>query len=240
MKKYFLPLLMIATLLIAGCGQTSKKSPNETTQEQTQKNLAKFNGLVQFKITTKFGTMTGVLFNETPIHRDNFIKLISEEFYDGLLFHRVIPEFMIQGGDPESKGAAAGIALGNGGPGYTLKAEIRPEFIHKRGALAAARMGDFMNPQRESSGSQFYIVQGDAVAQDVLDNAVSQGTFPYTETQMAIYKKTGGTPFLDGQYTIFGEIIDGLDVIDAIAAEPRNPQDRPLDNIVMKVELIKE
>jgi len=239
MKKFFLPLLMIATVLVAGCGQTSKKSSNDPATEQSKQISAKYNGMYQFKITTKFGAMTGVLYNETPIHRDNFIKLIGEEFYNGLLFHRVISGFMIQGGDPESKAATPDVSLGNGGPGYTLRAEINPQFIHKKGALAAARTADFMNPERESSGSQFYIVHGSPITQDQLDNAVSQG-IPYTETQMAIYKKMGGAMHLDMQYTVFGEIIDGFDVIDAIAAVPKNSQDRPLENIVMKVELIKE
>jgi len=223
-------------MLATGCGQTPKKS--EPTPEQTKKVTVNCDGLYQFKITTKFGAMTGILYNETPIHRDNFLKLIGEGFYDGLLFHRVISGFMIQGGDPESKAAAAGVSLGNGGPGYTLRAEIKPELIHKKGALAAARTSDFINPQRESSGSQFYIVQGSPVTQDALDNFVSQGK-PYTETQMAIYKKLGGTPFLDFEYTVFGEIIDGFDVIDAIATVQKDGQDRPLENIVMKVELIK-
>ena len=239
MKKFFLPLLMIATLLVAGCGQTSQKSVTDSASEQITTATAKYDGMYQFKITTKFGTMTGVLYNETPIHRDNFIKLVGEEFYDGLLFHRVISGFMIQGGDPASKGAAADAELGDGGPGYTLKAEINPDFIHKKGALAAARTPDYVNPERESSGSQFYIVQGSPVTQETLDNSAAQGK-PYTETQMAIYKKLGGTPFLDRDYTVFGEIIDGFDVIDSIASVPKNPQDRPLDNIVMKVELIKE
>ena len=236
MKKFFLPLLMSAIFLAAGCGQTSKKA--EPTSEQTPKATANHDGLYHFKITTKFGDMTGILYNETPIHRDNFIKLIGEEFYDGLLFHRVIQGFMIQGGDPESKGAPVGVSLGNGGPGYTLKAEIKPELIHKKGVLAAARTPDFINPQRESSGSQFYIVQGKEVTQQELDNFVAQGK-PFTETQMAIYKKLGGTPHLDFEYTVFGEIIDGFDVLDAIAATPTQPGDRPIDNVVMKVELIK-
>ena len=237
MKKFFLPLLMIAMILATGCGQTPKKS--ESASEQTKKATVNYDGLYQFKITTNLGTMTGILYNETPIHRDNFIKLVGEGFYDGLLFHRVIAGFMIQGGDPDSKGAAAGVSLGEGGPGYTLRAEFKPEFIHKRGALAAARTGDSMNPQRESSGSQFYIVQGKPVTQEELDDLVARGK-PYTETQMAIYKKLGGAPFLDFEYTVFGEIIDGFDVIDAIATAPKDPQDRPLENIVMKVELIKE
>jgi peptidyl-prolyl cis-trans isomerase B (cyclophilin B) len=235
MKKFFLPLLMIAMILAAGCGETAKKP----TPEQTNKATVNYTGLHQFKITTKFGTMTGILYNETPIHRDNFIKLADEGFYDGLLFHRVISGFMIQGGDPQSRGAAADVSLGEGGPGYTLRAEINPEFIHKRGALAAARTADFMNPERESSGSQFYIVQGSLINQDMLDDMTRQGK-PHTETQMAIYKKLGGAPFLDHEYTVFGEIIDGLDIIDSIAAVPTNPQDRPSENVVMKVELIKE
>ena len=239
MKKIFPLLLMIAMILATGCGQTSRKNVNAAASEQTKAAAAKYDGMYQFKITTKFGTMTGVLYNETPIHRDNFIKLVGEEFYDGLLFHRVISGFMIQGGDPASKGAAADAELGDGGPGYTLKAEINPDFIHKKGALAAARTPDYVNPERESSGSQFYIVQGSPVTQESLDNSAAQGK-PYTETQMAIYKKLGGTPFLDRDYTVFGEIIDGFDVIDSIASVPKNPQDRPLDNIVMKVELIKE
>ena len=243
MKKFFLPLLMIATLLVAGCGQTSQSGgrpvdPQPIVKPEEKKLSAPPLEMCQFKITTKFGTMTGILYNETPIHRDNFIKLVSEEFYDGLLFHRVISGFMIQGGDPESKTAAAKATLGNGGPGYTLHAEIKPEFIHKKGALAAARTPDFMNPERESSGSQFYIVQGKPVKQEELDNFAAQGK-PYTETQMAIYKKTGGTPFLDFEYTVFGEIIEGLDVLDAIAAVPTDSQDRPLENVVMKIELIR-
>ena len=236
MKKYFLPLLMIAVILATGCATATKKSETEAKADEKAA-LPPPNGTT-FKITTKFGTMTGILYNETPIHRDNFIKLINEGYYDGLLFHRVISEFMIQGGDPESKAAAANVALGNGGPGYTLRAEINPEFIHKKGALAAARTPDFMNPERESSGSQFYIVQGKPVTQEELDNFVTQGK-AYTETQMAIYKKVGGTPFLDKEYTVFGEIIEGLDVIDAIAAMPTDPQNRPLENIVMKIELVK-
>ena len=218
MKKYILPLLMIAMILAAGCGETPKKS--EPTSE-TKKATVNLDGVYQFKISTKFGDMTGILYNETPIHRDNFIKLISEGFYDGLLFHRVISGFMIQGGDPESKGAVAGAMLGNGDPGYTLPAEIKPELIHKRGALAAARTS---NPERRSSGSQFYIVHGSPVTQDELDRFVMQNK-PYTETQMAIYKKLGGTPQLDFEYTVFGEIIDGFDVIDAIATVPKDGMD---------------
>ncbi|MDR0363689.1 MAG: peptidylprolyl isomerase [Bacteroidales bacterium] len=189
----------------------------------------------KFKITTPQGEIIGVLYNETPIHRDNFIKLINEGFYDGLLFHRVIQGFMIQGGDPESKGSPSGAPLGSGGPGYTLQAEISPQFIHKKGALAAARTGDQVNPRRESSGSQFYIVQGKPVAQEELDN---KGI--YTEEQMAIYKKVGGTPMLDAQYTVFGEVIEGLDVIDKIAAVQKDRSDRPINNVVMKIELINE
>lgn len=248
MKKYLFPLLTILLIAAIGCGDAPKTDkPKEekaaqtdvkaTPTEETKKSSAPIVDIEgqKFVITTPQGTMTGVLYNETPIHRDNFIKLIKEGFYDGLLFHRVIQGFMIQGGDPDSKGAAAGAPLGAGGPGYTLTAEILPQFIHKRGALAAARMGDGMNPKRESSGSQFYIVQGKPVTQEELD-----GKGFYTEEQMAVYKKVGGTPFLDQQYTVFGEIIDGFDVIDKIAAVQKDRGDRPVNNVVMKIELINE
>lgn len=248
MKKFFLPMLMMAVLAIAGCSNsTSNQSKDAKTEatEQTPPAEQKVtdNDMAEkqqkFVITTSKGKMTGVLYNETPIHRDNFIKLINEGFYDGLLFHRVIRDFMIQGGDPESKGAPQGKPLGSGGPGYTLTAEILPQFIHKKGALSAARTSDQINPRRESSGSQFYIVQGSTVTQQSLDDMNTRGK-NYTEEQMAIYKKIGGTPHLDAQYTVFGEIIEGLEVIDSIAAVKTAPGDRPIDNVVMKIELIKE
>lgn len=191
------------------------------------------------KISTRFGDMTIVLYDETPKHRDNFIKLVQDGFYNGTLFHRVIQNFMIQGGDPNSVGAPPDMRLGNGGPGYTIEAEILPEFIHKKGALSAARLGDQMNPEKRSSGSQFYIVQGQPVTAQQL-NQMSQrtGAF-YTADQIETYKKVGGTPFLDNQYTVFGEVIDGLEVIDMIAAVKTQPGDRPVEDVEMKITLIK-
>ena len=209
---------------------------------------------VRVEIETKFGSMIVQLSDSTPQHRDNFLKLVEEQFYDSLIFHRVIREFMVQGGDPQSKGAPASARLGSGGPGYTVEAEIRPDLLHFKGALSAARQGDNVNPTRRSSGSQFYLVQGrpfsDSEMSGIegrianstveydndLDN-VENGQFVYSEEARSMYKTVGGTPFLDMQYTVFGYVIEGLDLIDSIAAVPtdRRRGDRPLDDVVMKV-----
>lgn len=196
------------------------------------------------KIHTEFGDLIVLLYDETPKHRDNFIKLVSEKYYDDLLFHRCIKQFMVQGGDPDSRNAAAGKQLGMGGPGYTIPAEFNPKFIHKKGALCAARMGDQMNPRKESSGSQFYLVQGkpmtDAeIAQIETMVAGKMPGFKYTQEQKDAYKKIGGTPFLDMDYTVFGEVIEGLSVIDDINAQPTARGDRPLKDIKMTMEIIK-
>ncbi len=191
------------------------------------------------KLSTPMGDMTIMLYNETPQHRDNFVKLVEEGFYDSLLFHRVITDFMIQGGDPNSKGAAPGAALGTGGPGYQVPAEFNPALIHKKGALSAARLGDAANPKKESSGSQFYIVQGKPYDASSLDGMAARAGLTYTDEQKAIYAGQGGTPFLDGNYTVFGEVIEGLEVIDAIAAVSTDPRDRPLEDVTMTMELLK-
>jgi cyclophilin family peptidyl-prolyl cis-trans isomerase len=191
-------------------------------------------------LSTRFGDMTILLYDETPKHRDNFIKLVKEGFYNGTLFHRVIRDFMIQGGDPESKGAAPGQRLGTGGPGYTIEAEFRPEFIHKKGALSAARQGDQMNPEKKSSGSQFYIVQGKKVTANELNQIASRTGAFYTAEQIETYRQTGGTPFLDNQYTVFGEVIDGLEVIDMIASVKTQPGDRPVEDVEMTLKLIED
>jgi len=192
------------------------------------------------KISTRFGDITVLLYDKTPIHRDNFIKLVENGFYNGTLFHRVINGFMIQGGDPNSIGAGPNDRLGNGGPGYTLEAEIKPEFIHKKGALAAARLGDAQNPEKRSSGSQFYIVQGKPVTAQQLNQMTQRTGAFYTAEQIETYKKVGGTPFLDNGYTVFGEVVDGLGVVDMIAAVPTKPGDRPVQDIEMTITLIKE
>lgn len=188
--------------------------------------------VVKFSIKTEYGEMKGFLYNETPQHRDNFVKLAKQGFYDGTLFHRVIDGFMIQGGDPDSKNAKAGQSLGMGGPGYTVPAEFNSRFIHKKGALAAARTGDGANPQKASSGSQFYIVHGKPV-----NAAQLKGN--YTPEQIKTYEKVGGVPFLDTQYTVYGEITEGLDVIDKIAKLPRNKSDRPNTDVKMTVKILE-
>jgi peptidyl-prolyl cis-trans isomerase B (cyclophilin B) len=187
--------------------------------------------VVKFEIKTEYGTMKGILYNETPQHRDNFVKLTKQGFYDGLLFHRVISGFMIQGGDPDSKNAKAGQSLGMGGPGYTVPAEFNKSLIHKKGALAAARTADQMNPQKASSGSQFYIVQGKPVPASQLG--------AYTPDQKKIYETLGGVPFLDNNYTVYGEITEGLDVIDKIATVQKDGNDRPVKDVKMTVKIIE-
>ena len=193
--------------------------------------------LVQFE--TSFGNMLIQLFDETPQHRDNFLKLAEEGYYDGLLFHRVINGFMIQGGDPNSRGADAGTYLGTGGPGYQVPAEFVDDLVHVKGALAAARQGDAVNPQKKSSGSQFYLVQGRAVSPEELEVIASRKGTSYTEEQRAAYAQHGGTPFLDRDYTVFGRVIEGLEVIDQIAAVQTGAGDRPLKDVTMKVVVVQ-
>jgi len=191
------------------------------------------------ELETEFGTMTILLYNETPQHRDNFVKLVEDKFYDDLLFHRVISGFMIQGGDPNSKNAKPDARLGSGGPGYQIPAEFVDEHVHVKGALSAARTGDNVNPQRKSSGSQFYIVHGRPVTNDQLESTAAQKGTRYSKEQIEDYLKYGGTPFLDRDYTVFGRVIKGLEVIDAIAAAKTLPGDRPEENIKMKMQLVK-
>jgi peptidyl-prolyl cis-trans isomerase B (cyclophilin B) len=172
------------------------------------------------------------LYDETPEHKNNFLKLVNEGFYNDILFHRVISGFMIQTGDPNSKNAEPGQVLGNGGPGYTLPAEFLPQYFHKKGAVAAARLGDQMNPEKKSSGSQFYIVQGQAFTLGALQSFVDAGRHdPFTEDELKVYTSVGGTPHLDNEYTVFGEVIEGLDIIDAIAAAPTDSKNRPISDI---------
>lgn len=188
------------------------------------------------EIETDFGTMTVELYNSTPKHRDNFIKLAEEGYYNDLLFHRVISGFMIQGGDPDSRNAPPGKALGMGGPSYQIPAEFVDSLCHVKGALAAARTN---NPEKKSSGSQFYIVQGGPVTDQTLNQIESMRRFHYTPEQRAAYLANGGTPHLDREYTVFGQVIKGLDVIDKIAAVDKAPGDRPVKDVKMKIRVIK-
>jgi len=194
------------------------------------------------EISTNYGVMIAKLYDSTPLHRDNFIKLVQQKFYDSLLFHRVISQFMIQGGDPASKDAADGVPLGGGSaPGDRIPAEFKSALIHKKGVLAAAREN---NPERASSNCQFYIVHGKVMQEAELENVYNQRVkpsnpaFSYTKTQKEIYKRVGGTPFLDQNYSVFGEVISGLDVIDKIAGVAKDGADRPTQNVRMKIRLL--
>lgn len=249
------------------------------------------NGKTKVLISTSFGDIVVELYDETPQHRDNFIKLANEDFYDGQLFHRVIKNFMIQGGDPASKNAQPGQRLGGGDPGYTIPAEFNPKFFHKKGALSAARQPDQVNPEKRSSGSQFYLVQGEVYSNGQLDtlemkinyNKKQQTYQKYFGTiqgdlaklkqegkqdefnikvaetrdkadsafqlipkvaipadRRNIYTTLGGYPSLDGDYTVFGEVVEGLDVIDKIAVVETDKFNRPIQDVfIKKVEVIK-
>ena len=212
----------------------AKKGEKENSAEQKVFIDAPIECLVELE--TDFGNMTILLYNSTPKHRDNFIKLVEEGFYDGLLFHRVINGFMIQGGDPESKDAPAGKGLGSGGPGYQIPAEFSPDNVHVKGALAAARTN---NPQKKSSGSQFYIVHGKPVTNDAMDATCSKKGITYSPDIRKEYLEKGGTPFLDNEYTVFGKVINGLDVIDKIARTKTGKSDRPAKDVKMKMKVIK-
>mgnify|MGYP000485697770 CR=1 FL=1 len=191
------------------------------------------------EIETAYGTMLVKLYDATPQHQDNFTKLAEEGFYDSLLFHRVIENFMIQGGDPDSKNAAPNQALGSGGPGYTIPAEFVDSLVHVKGALAAARTGDAVNPQKRSSGSQFYIVHGQPLSEQQLDQIEARKGIRYSTRQREIYLSQGGTPFLDREYTVFGQVVDGLEVIDRLAAVPTDGRDRPKEDLIMRIRLIR-
>ncbi len=276
MKTIFIIATAIVLFSFSTCDSVNKNNKNT---------LKKKNIVV---INTKYGNIKIKLYDETKLHKENFLKLIDKKFYDSTLFHRVIPGFMIQGGDPDSKNAVQGTALGNGGPGYTIKAEILPQYFHKRGAVAAARMGDNVNPEKESSGSQFYIVQGnifddqqlnqietninnsnkrsffmkfierpensvlkneidslqkirDMAAlqslskrlENIIDSAyvTEHKIFKFTDKQREVYKTTGGAPHLDGSYTVFGEVIEGIEIVDSIANCKRDKMDRPIEDI---------
>ena len=273
MKKLLMFLFIGTLFLQVSCADSHNKSKKETL----------------VKIETDYGDMVVKLYNQTPVHRDNFIKLAKEGFYDGLLFHRVIKNFMIQGGDPDSKNAQPGQRLGGSDPGYTLPAEIDSSLFHKKGVLAAARKGGPSNPEKRSSGSQFYIVQGTIYSEGALDTLeikmdtrrkqeVMQKYFASAQNELnqlrqsgkqdefniriaeirekaneeisklppikisserrKAYTTIGGYPSLDNEYTIFGEVVEGLDVLDKIASVETDKYNRPVKDIKMKVTLL--
>ncbi len=293
-------IIFLISFGMLSCGvQANKKTQKKKVEKKVENKVEKKTATggdakeVRILIKTTAGDMTVKLYNETPLHKANFIKLVNEKFYEGVLFHRVIKDFMIQAGDPESKNATKNQMLGSGGPGYTVNAEFNPKFIHKKGALSAARQGDAVNPEKKSSGSQFYIVQGkkydDATLQQLQKDMEMQSYIPfvrkylndnptdmarvkkmqqthnqkdlnvlidsitnivklqhpeikvekYTNEQLEVYKNVGGTPFLDRNYTVFGEVVEGLDVIDKIAALETNAQDRPIDDVkIISMEIL--
>lgn len=202
------------------------------------------------RITTSEGDITVKLYDDTPKHKANFLKLVEDKTYEGLLFHRVIKNFMVQAGDPESRNADSLKMLGGGTLGYTIPAEIVfPKYYHKRGALAAARTGDQVNPNRESSSSQFYIVTGKNVTDTDLDRVerylnnslAPKEPIKYSQEQRNHYKTFGGTPHLDGTYTVFGEVVEGFDVLDKIQNQPTSANDRPKKNVViLKMKVVKK
>jgi peptidyl-prolyl cis-trans isomerase B (cyclophilin B) len=219
-------LIFVAVIFFVSCASLRKKKYVVPVT----------NRVVQ--IITEYGNMTIALSDSTPLHRDNFIKLVKEKFYDSLLFHRIISEFMIQGGDPDSKYAVAGAMLGNGGGNNRIPAEFNTNLFHKKGVLAAARDN---NPEKASSSCQFYIVQGKKWTDAELDNTerTRLGGRKIPADIREIYKTYGGTPQLDMNYTVFGEVLEGLEVIDKIASLPKDGSDRPLKDVRMQVIIIR-
>lgn len=280
--------LGLLLVLLISCSNT-----NNTAEKTKKKKKEKTYFVV---VETNFGEMKLKLYNETPLHRDNFVKLVNEGFYDSLLFHRVIKDFMIQGGDPASKGAPEGKMLGDGGPGYQIDAEIVSSLCHKKGVLSAARQGDQQNPEKKSSGSQFYIVQGKTYTSEQLKQMEEKVNFPkrrelvfayverpentdikqrvdslqhlragnqlnqlfseisesieaeyqqldlftYSPEQIEAYTTVGGTPHLDQNYTVFGEVVEGLNIIDSIALVETGRNDRPLKDVIMKMKVVRK
>ena len=286
MKRTFrMGFRVLAAVVLVACMSCGSK-PSTTAQSlKTDTTMQTTTPLV--RISTNLGDIVVRLYDETPEHRDNFLKLAREGYYDSTLFHRVIKDFMIQGGDPDSKGAPAGKRLGSGGPEYTLPAEfVYPQYYHKRGVLSAARQADQVNPERRSSGSQFYIVWGKTYSEKELNQLAAQldgqrgqqifnelashhrdsiqamykagdqkglmalqqrlaaetdkllkatPGFAFTPEQVKDYTTIGGTPFLDNQYTVFGEVVEGLDVVEKIQSVATGSADRPKEDVVMKV-----
>ncbi|MBX2893892.1 MAG: peptidylprolyl isomerase [Cyclobacteriaceae bacterium] len=236
-------LVLVLGLLISSCGKPTyfrSLSDAEKSDLIKYKKQYKVDDTYRILIITNYGNMIVKLFNETPLHRDNFVTKVKAGFYDSLLFHRVINNFMIQGGDPTSKKATAEDRLGSGSaPGERIPAEFRTDqgIYHKRGALAAARDN---NPEKASSNCQFYIVQRPAWRTTQLDSTMVQRNLTLNETQKKLYTTQGGTPHLDGGYTVFGELLTGFDVLDKIATTKTNSADRPIENVRMKMFILTE
>ncbi len=247
MKKFKFALALLFSALIAfNANAQVKKAPVKKKPVIVKKAVmpkvvpvAKKLPGTRIKITTDSGVIVVRLYDKTPLHRDNFIKLVTDHFYDSLLFHRVMQNFMIQGGDPQSKTAAPGILLGGGDIGYTIPTEFDTALFHKKGALAAARMPDDVNPKKESSGCQFYIVQGKKWTDEEINMMEMQTGVKYSAAKRKIYKTIGGTPFLDMGYTVFGEVESGMNVIDKIATVEKDGANRPLADVRMSMELVK-
>jgi cyclophilin family peptidyl-prolyl cis-trans isomerase len=232
---------LVLVVIVSGCKSTQKTTTTTETKGAAAKTETKSKSndntdhLVLIK--TNLGDMTVKLYNATPKHRDNFLKLVNDHFYDSLLFHRVIKNFMIQGGDPLSKNAAPGVMLGNGDNGYTIPAEFVDTIFHKKGALCAARTE---NPAKASSGCQFYIVQGQVLSQEQVSQLEMQRGIKLSDAQKKVYTTSGGTPWLDQNYTVFGEVTNGLDVLDRIEAVRTAPGDRPVENVyILKMSVIR-
>ena len=287
---------VVVLSVVAVSVKANTRDDDNTSAEKKQVAMAQdFSKNTRVLLETTFGEIEIVLYDETPQHRDNFVKLVNDGTYNGVLFHRVIKDFMIQTGDPDSKNATIDALLGGGGPGYDLPAEIvYPKYFHKRGALAAARQGDEVNPERKSSGSQFYIVTGRRFSEYQLENMKEriidqekskifnelalqrqadiealramgdemalkglQGMLAseaekiynelhkdnpvtFTDEQVAAYSTIGGTPHLDGQYTVFGEVVKGMDIVDKIQNVTTGKADRPVDDVkIISAKVIK-
>ncbi len=243
MKKTVIYCIALSIIALAACSSPKKvKSDNDTvTQESTKTSQNKnTDKMTQVLLKTTFGDIVIALYDDTPRHKANFEKLVNDKFYDGVLFHRIIKGFMIQGGDPDSKTAKPGQRLGSGDVGYKIPAEFVTGRFHKRGAVAAAREGDQVNPQKASSGCQFYIVDG-TVYDDNKMNMIAQRTGKtFTPEQMEAYTTIGGAPFLDGDYTVFGEVVKGMEVVDKIAEQKKDGADRPVEDIkIISATIIK-
>lgn len=227
MKKISFLVIFFAAMLLS------------SAQVATNQKVNKAKGTM-IEMVTSQGKITLRLYDETPLHRDNFLKLVENHTYDGLLFHRVIKNFMVQAGDPKSRDAKPGQPLGDGTLGYTVPAEFRPELIHKRGALCAARQGDQVNPKKASSATQFYIVQGQVWDDKTLDMMEQRFGKKFTAEQRKVYTTMGGTPHLDGDYTVFGEVVDGMEVVNKISDMPCDRMDRPVEDVkIISVKVIK-